>query len=34
MTNGTVTLRERDTCEQIRLPATELLAYINERLDE
>ena len=34
MANGTVTLRERDTCEQIRLPATELLAYINERLDE
>ena len=34
MTNDTVTLRERDTCEQIRLPADGILAYITERLNE
>lgn len=32
-TDGCVTVRDRDTMEQIRLPIDELTAYIEARLD-
>ena len=31
-TDGCVTVRDRDTMEQVRIPITEVAAYINERL--
>ncbi|MGD9474289.1 MAG: His/Gly/Thr/Pro-type tRNA ligase C-terminal domain-containing protein, partial [Eubacteriaceae bacterium] len=30
--DGAVTLRDRDTMNQVRLPITEVAAYINERI--
>ena len=30
--NGTVTVRDRDTMEQIRLPISELAAYVEEKI--
>ena len=30
--DNTVTLRDRDTMEQIRLPISEVAAYVQERL--
>ena len=33
LSDDTVTLRERDSCEQIRIPATEVAAHIRERLE-
>jgi glycyl-tRNA synthetase len=32
-TDGCVTVRDRDTMEQVRLPISELTAYIETRLD-
>ena len=32
-TDGCVTVRDRDTMEQVRIPIGELAAYIEERLD-
>ena len=31
-TDGCVTIRDRDTMEQVRLPMDEVVAYIEERL--
>lgn len=33
LNNGTVTIRNRDTMEQITLPLTEVVSYINEKLE-
>ena len=32
ISENTVTVRDRDTCEQLRLPVEELVAYINNQL--
>ena len=31
--DGAVTVRDRDTMEQVRLPIDQLVAYINEKLE-
>ena len=33
MTDGTVTLRDRDSMEQIRLPICEVAAYVEKKLE-
>jgi glycyl-tRNA synthetase len=33
LTDDTVTLRERDSCEQIRLPANNVATYIQDRVN-